>query len=220
MDRTSARRAATAGVLAIVVAACGSAATASPTSTAGTQSSPAASVSPTVSPTPTETPTASPAPVVTDSPTPVPTAAPTVGSTKCALILTQPPATEADTTFGRVQAVITEGNALLKKGKRVTYKQYHDAVFALYDPACTTYNPNMEAFLSQAKMTDLFYQIETGSDPDTIEGTKAFTVIDMSGIPGNYSTAVLAYVYGAGNTGPGARIFLNFLDGWVGQNQP
>jgi hypothetical protein len=66
MDRAWSRRAAIACVLAVLVAACGSAATASPSSTATAQPSPTATATPSPSPVP-----------ATPSPTAVPTAAPT-----------------------------------------------------------------------------------------------------------------------------------------------
>jgi hypothetical protein len=82
MDRAWSRLAAIVCVLAVLVAACGSATTASPSSTATAQPSPTATAQPsptaTAQPSPTATATPSPSPVpATPSPTAVPTAAPT-----------------------------------------------------------------------------------------------------------------------------------------------
>jgi hypothetical protein len=67
MDRTWARRAAIAGVLAVLVAACGSAATPSPSSTEGAHPSPTATETPSPTAAPSATPT--PSPQVTPAPT-------------------------------------------------------------------------------------------------------------------------------------------------------
>jgi hypothetical protein len=110
---------------------------------------------------------------------------------------------------------ITEANILLAKGKKVTYQQYSAAVLALYDPTCATYNPDMEANYSQADMTNLLNAIQTATDHDTAPSNISGSLVRMSQIPGNYTTAVLTYMYGKLEPGTIGAHFVGDVDSWM-----
>jgi hypothetical protein len=116
--------------------------------------------------------------------------------------------------------VITEANALLKMGKKVTYQQYRDAVLALYDPTCETYNPNMEANYSEGDMTYLLDIIKTSGDAQTIALTTAGTLTKVSLISGNYPTAILVYIYGKSQHGSLGTLFAESVDQYIASHQP